>query len=406
MKYNQFKKEIIKGIRRFSGDEENDVDEELARTLFKSYQSSMYNLMTELIPQGDESDWEFFMSPRFISKNFSFLDNYNERVKSFVINLILTRQEPGISFNDFSMIEELSETLTEISDLFDIIEIFRKNDFLKSNDSKKYSDKELRQIMLDDCINLTKKRSENKMKLLLDGNFDLIELKFIFQNKTLVIHVHSFTLDEEYFINALEKFDQTKSLTFYLDSTDSEELIVDEIKKYLYTGSIELNNLNSNIAQILYIFGNQYQLELENIMIRYLELDTPLRGFHDNISDIFNPKKLNVQIDGFNCPIYISKFKENYLLMIEHNGNFYYVCVLIIYGGILKLSNLICYLRSHLISHLNTINSLSSPEYSLSKYLNKHNIIFDRNLGNLIGFKDIYTMENIENGNIVVYREK
>lgn len=223
-------------------------------------------------------DFEFLFTSRSFTKDFSYLDNYNERIVNFIVTHVMYSQLPNLEFAETYHLMELFETIT-ISDYLEILIIFKNEDCLKWRDSKIYSDRELREFALDATINRMKNEASKKLEKINCGKLGMLEnisINLNFTDLMTNIRVPRFVLTDEYFeILFNGNFSQSDTINLDIDSTFEHE-IIKQIRKYFTTNVIDINT-DLKIVETLYYFSHRYFFKLFDICEKIMELDTPYR---------------------------------------------------------------------------------------------------------------------------------
>ena len=251
-------------------------------TIEKLYESYMKNpefFIFNCFPEKKyrNNDWEYYTFCKYEKKDFRFLDDCTENVKSFFIKLVNFQHEPNSVFSHMCFIEEIIKEIKSLPEILEIIEIIEKSNFLNFNDEKIHSDEDLNLIMLKEEIKDNMILNNKKMEILFqktiknkeEGDF---KLNFYFFNNFIFSKkIHSFIMVEDYFVNAIQKFNE-KELNFYFKNLEYREEIILEVLRYFYIGEIIFENLLENEIIELMFFGNEKILNLEKICLRYLNL--------------------------------------------------------------------------------------------------------------------------------------
>lgn len=279
-------------------------------------------LVNTIVPITDY-DFGFFLTSRYSLKDFRFLDKYNSNIQSIMRQMILGSQSPNTLELDTSAIILAINQLKSIDEVSDIFEIINENQFLQTKDNKTFTQRQLNEISLNCEIEDSMKLNSSKMEnLLLDRchGLDFVKILFVFlHDNTIETLVPYFIFTEEYFVNRLTSMDMKRSFTFNINIECDNDIIFDEMMKYLYTGSINVNISENNI-EALYILGNQYQLRLEKICIRIFELNN---NYDTNII----LEKINLIDNGLfkEYQSYLIKINFQSILIIENDNKLYFI---------------------------------------------------------------------------------
>jgi len=332
--------------------EEIDID-----PIYDSYESDepfVYELLC--FTPVTLTEMEYFMI-RSHNNDFNFLDGYNENVKNFIIQLCLCNNYLS-SIHD--RLDDFFNLLDNLDDILDAIKIIHENKLgYRSNEElDSITDEDLNYVILNSTI----KESENSNLTKMEKLFDLVTqnkikgdftIKFKFNDNEVKVSIYSFILTEEYFDNLVNKY-LANNVTFIIDSDFNKEVCV-EVIRYLHTGRI---NTKISIESVLSLcaLGNEYQLKLEDICNRILNLNDKLR-----IDNIIEPNFVLISTNN-KYPIYSLKYKLNVIVLIKYEDKFYY------------------YSEIDRDDELDEIQfNIHLDEYLKRKFIKECNIIIDKN---------------------------
>ena len=298
----------------------------------------------------NEYEWQLFICSRYQSKDFRFLDNWNNgegcnnTVKTFVINIIMNQQNFECCLMDMSCVETAVNDILFVDNFDDILtisEIFIKTDFLHPKDSKDFSYLELNQIMLDESIKDSQLKNNNKMdklfKFFLEEENIIkdckIEINITFGesideklNLKITKFVHDFIFSDDYFISALESFN-TRIFNFNFPCLNISEVIesenfITELFRYFYTGNIILSNLTLLEIESLWSFSDEKCLVLKDICYRYLTLNDSL--FTSTQSKFLEMIAIDHPTIPYPCFLFKLSY-DNSLAVVSIDGKLYYL---------------------------------------------------------------------------------
>lgn len=169
----------------------------------------------------------YFQMNYYNYTEFSFLENYNDNVKTFFETLINDNNIQLYIF--FEDPEYYLSFLKSVEDLIQVIDCINKNYSLLTGEMT-YIEKVRNQM------NKNKSKKYEMMSKFFDKPSKLVKLIFVFNDKEEIYHVNSIFFTDNYFRNSFELQDE---YTFLL-GFDHIDNFSEQIVKYLTSGEIDL----------------------------------------------------------------------------------------------------------------------------------------------------------------------